>query len=285
MRCKMSIAILLTLGAFALPVSAAERVVPLPQAHAHNDYLHRRPLLDALDHGFSSVEADVFLVGNDLLVAHTQAELDPSRRLTSLYLDPLRRRIEGNEGSVYPGGPPFTLMIDVKSDAEATYARLHDVLADYAVILTSVEDGVVRFGPVTVVISGNRAPATLRDQAVRYAGLDGRLSDLGSDAPPHLMPMISDRWSSHFRWRGRGPMPDADREKLRAIVAQAHEQKRRVRFWATPESEAVWRELLGAGVDLINTDDLSRLRRFLLERQSTHSAAPQSYSGAGKSRR
>ena len=26
------------------------------QAHAHNDYLHERPLLDALDNGFGSVE-------------------------------------------------------------------------------------------------------------------------------------------------------------------------------------------------------------------------------------
>jgi hypothetical protein len=34
--------------------------VPLTRAHAHNDYLHARPLFDALDHGFCSVEADVW---------------------------------------------------------------------------------------------------------------------------------------------------------------------------------------------------------------------------------
>ena len=33
--------------------------VPLARAHAHNDYEHPRPLRDALDHGFTSVEADV----------------------------------------------------------------------------------------------------------------------------------------------------------------------------------------------------------------------------------
>ena len=27
--------------------------VPLVHVHAHNDYEHKRPLLDALDHGFS----------------------------------------------------------------------------------------------------------------------------------------------------------------------------------------------------------------------------------------
>ena len=35
---------------------------PLAQAHAHNDYEHTRPLHDALDHSFTSVEADVWLV-------------------------------------------------------------------------------------------------------------------------------------------------------------------------------------------------------------------------------
>ena len=42
----------------------------LPAAHAHNDYLHKRPLLDALAQGFCSVEADIFLVDGALLVAH-----------------------------------------------------------------------------------------------------------------------------------------------------------------------------------------------------------------------
>ena len=42
-------------------LNAEESSKPLGQAHAHNDYYHKRPLLDALSHGFCSVEADVFL--------------------------------------------------------------------------------------------------------------------------------------------------------------------------------------------------------------------------------
>ena len=45
-------------------------VEPLERAHAHNDYEHERPLLDALDHGFCSVEADIVLSEGELLVAH-----------------------------------------------------------------------------------------------------------------------------------------------------------------------------------------------------------------------
>src|SRR6478672_5812077 len=43
--------------------SDSTEVVPLANAHAHNDYEHARPLYDALDQGFTSVEADVYTVG------------------------------------------------------------------------------------------------------------------------------------------------------------------------------------------------------------------------------
>jgi len=61
-------------------------------------------------------------------------------------------------------------------------------------------------------------------------------------------------------------MPEAERMKLREHVAKAHRRGRLVRFWATQESPAVWRELLDAGVDLINTDKLAELQKFLLAR-------------------
>ena len=64
-------------------------VVPLAQAHAHNDYLHERPLLDALSHGFCSVEADIFLANDELQIGHFRFQLKQGRTLQKLYLDPL----------------------------------------------------------------------------------------------------------------------------------------------------------------------------------------------------
>src|SRR4051794_35634110 len=71
---------------------------PLKNAHAHNDYEHPRPLFDALDQGFTSVEADIFLVNGQLLVGHTAVDLKPGRTLEALYLDPLRARVRANGG-------------------------------------------------------------------------------------------------------------------------------------------------------------------------------------------
>lgn len=241
----------------------AADVQPLVRAHAHNDYHHERPLLDALSHGFCNVEADIFLVGDELQVGHDRRELKPGRTLQALYLEPLRERVARNGGRVYRDGPVFTLLIDFKTAGPATYAVLREVLADYADMLSSVEEGQFYERAINVVISGNRPFKDVEAESVRYAGLDGRLSNLDSDAAAHLLPMISDRWGTHFRWRGVGPIKPEERAKLREIVEKSHAAGRRVRFWATPEKVEVWEELLAAEVDLINTDDLAGLQRFL----------------------
>ncbi|AVZ77840.1 hypothetical protein SLUN_35830 [Streptomyces lunaelactis] len=270
-------------GAVAAPAyaQAAEkhggqtRPQPLRRAHAHNDYLHERPLHDALSHGFTSVEADIFLVNGELLVAHEPADLDPTRTLRSLYLDPLLARVKANHGSVYRGyRRPVQLLVDIKTDGVAAYLELDRQLRYYRRMLSSYAYGHVHLGAVTPVISGDRtARVPMEAQRVRYAFYDGRLDDLGTTAPASFVPLISSNWTQSFSWLGTGPFPAAEREKLRSIVAAAHDHGQRVRFWATPDvagpaRDAVWTELLAADVDHINTDDLAALERFLRARRA-----------------
>lgn len=238
-------------------------VVPLPNAHSHNDYLHKRPLLDALDHGFTSVEADIAPVNGDLLVGHEPSALKPERTLEALYLAPLAERVQKNNGQVYPDNKRFFLLLDFKGDPHDTYRLLQPLLDKYSHMLTVVQNGKLRQGAVTVVLTGNRPKLDDDDAAPRYTGLDGRLSDLDSKTPACLMPMISDAWSATFHWQGVGPNTASDRAKLRDAVKRAHAAGRVIRFWATPENEDVWREMRAAGVDLINTDQLDRLAAFL----------------------
>ena len=47
----------------------------LPNAYAHNDYWHKRPLLEALDNGFRYIKADVYLRNNELVVAPIEQHL------------------------------------------------------------------------------------------------------------------------------------------------------------------------------------------------------------------
>ena len=242
---------------------AADQVKPLSQAHAHNDYEHERPLLDALDNGFCSVEADIWLVDGELLVAHDRDKVKEGRTLQSLYLDPLQNRVKKNGGRVYRDGPQFTLLIDFKSAANSTYRVLRNVLKDYQHMLTRFEGGAIHEGAIVVIVSGNRPFELMRSESSRLAAIDGRLSDLKDLPPKHFMPLISDNWNNQFEWRGTGEMLEADLKKFCETVDLIQKHDRRVRFWASPDTPSSWSLQKEIGVDLINTDQLEELSKFL----------------------
>jgi hypothetical protein len=253
-------------AALVIPMCASAQLSPLEHAHAHNDYVHARPLLGALELGFNSIEADVYLVNGQLLVAHNRDSVDTQRTLEALYLAPLRAYVQQHGGRAYPGVQPLTLLIDVKSDSEATYASLDSLLRRYADLFTIFAGDVVIQGPVIAVISGERAIGAMRKARVRFAGVDGRLADLRQSLPATraLMPLVSDSWDHITKWKGDGVAPVTIRRDLERVVTLAHRQGKRIRFWGTPDNEAVWQLLLDARVDLIGADDLDALRTFLI---------------------
>lgn len=243
--------------------TVATEVVPLIHAHAHNDYQHPRPLLDALDHGFCSIEADVWLVKGKLLVAHDLDRTVPERTLETLYLNPLKQRVADHGGRVFPGGPTLTLLIDFKSDGETTYRALCETLSHYRDMLTRFESGETITNAVTVIISGNRPRETMEKESVRLAGYDGRIDDMRQPVSPHFMPLVSDDWNRWFRWRGEGPLGDEDKQRLDQLVQVAGHHGVRLRLWGTPDSKPSWIAQYKAKVDLINSDDLAGLGEFL----------------------
>lgn len=234
--------------------------------HAHNDYEHEGPLTEAVGHGFCSFEVDVFLVGTDLLVAHALTETDPSRTLQSLYLDPLRELSARGALPPGPAGGPVLLLVDVKSDAETTYAALDAVFQGYTDILTEFSGGTVSPGAVTAIISGNRAEATIAAQPVRYAAIDGRIgTSSGATAPEtpvDLVPLVSQNWNLLFEYDPTGPLVGDDKAKLDGFVSTAHAEGRMIRFWSTDDTPAHWDVLAAAGVDLINVDDLAAFEAY-----------------------
>lgn len=242
------------------------------KAHSHNDYVRNRPLFDALSFHFASVEADIHLVDGTLYVAHDNNEIDKDRTLQSLYFDPLQQRIENNGGYVYDNNTPLTLLVDLKTDAEPTYRALTDIMKKYEHLFTVYHEDKVIQGPVIVIISGNRPLEFMKTEKYRYAFYDGRLEDLDSDLSSSLMPLISDNWTKHFTWNGKGKISNEEQDKLEKIVHNAHKMGREVRFWQTDVDTVeyqinIWNEFLRVGVDFINTDKLTMLNEYLNEKK------------------
>ena len=240
----------------------------LPQGHAHNDYEHGRPLVDALDAGLSSVEADVWAVDGELLVAHARDEVDPSRTLTSLYLEPLAQHFAGHRYN--SSSPRLQLLVDIKSAPSETLPLLRAQLRDYAPMLTRYRGCTATPGPVSVVVSGSEVrPAAPAAEKVSYFGYDmqpERTRDTGLHEA--VTPLVSGQWDAFFTWDGHGSMPSGERARLEEMVRAAHVVGSAIRFYDTPDErgdarDALWRELVAADVDYISTDDLAGFDAFI----------------------
>jgi len=261
---KTTLFVLFLLG----PFKVCAQSIPLQHGFAHNDYFHPRPLLDALDNGFTYIEADVFLMDDELIVAHINPFFRGRKTLEALYLKPLAKRITQNNGQVFEGyNTPIVLMIDIKTDAEDTYERLRQLLKTYSFMLSRCNNSVVTGGPVTIILSGHKPYKIIKAEEDRLAFIDEDLQHTDGDTTAtNVYKLSSCKYSKLLRWSGQGEFPENEKNRLRAYVRMAHRFGKKVRLWASPEKAVVWEQLLNCGVDLINTDKLSELKEFLLAR-------------------
>ncbi len=249
-------------------ISQAQPV--LLNAHSHNDYTRKNPLFDALDNGFFSIEIDIFYENGAFIVAHTTAGIRKKNTLERLYLKHLHERVKSNNGKVYKDGPlEFEVMIDLKGhwDRQALDS-LNRLISRYRGIVTVFKNGMKSPGAIRLLLSGGGAKYLVATDNPRYFSVDGRLGDFESKLDSSIICRTSASYGSVFKWRGRGVMPENERLKLMELVRSAHANGRKIRFWASPDNEKIWAELLKAGVDWINVDKLGKFRQYLTIRKS-----------------
>lgn len=258
--------------------SQGDNVIPIP-CHSHNDYQRPRPLYDALRWGCTSVEADVWLLEDELLVGHDASTIRSDLTLRKMYLEPLEQLLdERNRPSalsddsifgVFKARPSETLvlLIDFKQSSKEAFDVVYQQLGklrskDYLSYWNGY-DLVSR--PVTVVLSGE---APFR----KIAEATGR-RDVFYDAPLDVLEVSSNTFnvtnayyaSTNFRtsvgqvWLGH-LLPGQMRE-IRGRIQTAHALGLKARYWSTPAwpvslRNHVWHVLMKEGADVLNVDDL-----------------------------
>jgi len=246
-----------------LAAPACAQHFPHVQAHAHNDYEHSRPLLDALDNGFVSIEADVHLVDNLILVSHDRPT-DKHRTLEKLYLRPLDSIARKNNAWVYAKyRQPMILMIDIKTPAAETFDALKVCLLKYKDLLSTPSHD----GPVKVVISGNRSLRSIQSDTDHLTSIDGRPEDLGHKFSAAEMPVVSESYQKVTGEKSSFMPSKESLSRINDLAARVHAEGKKLRLWAIPDNEKAWQALLDAGVDIINTDKLQELHTYLTTKQ------------------
>ena len=232
--------------------------------HSHNDYLRKRPLYDALNLGFLSVEADIFFAKGNFSVAHTAFGRRKKQNLRKMYLEPLKARVDSCEGRVFCDClQVFELMLDLKGKWDADRLKeLNASLAQFEGLFERVENNRVLPGPLRIVLSGAARMQWADTSDVRRYFFDGGMGSVASKIESTLLARNSTKYSSFFTWDGKDEMPPDERKALEDLLYTATLNNRKIRFWKMPENERIWREFLDAGVRWMNVDNLERFARF-----------------------
>ena len=225
-------------------------------AHSHNDYQNPVPFWAAYNAGFGSIEADIFLTEDQLLVAHEEKELVNKRSLEDLYLRPLQACIEKNNGFVYSDtSRQLQLLIDIKTDSIATLNKLITVLQNYPALINNTS--------LKFVITGGRPPADSFPSYPSYILFDGNVGTEYSKAALDKIAMLSSSFRNYSKWNGTGKISKKDKAVLEAKIRRAHAMHKPVRFWEAPDVRNAWYKLMRFKTDFINTDHINTLASFL----------------------
>lgn len=233
-------------------------------AHSHNDYNNTNPFFGAYAESFGSIEADIFLHHDSLIVGHNWADTQYHRTLENMYLAPLQQRVALNNGNPYKDrSRRLQLMIDLKTEGTPTLRKLVEVLGHYPALIHSKN--------IQFVMSGNRPADSLFAAYPPYIWFDGVLSKQYSPAALSKIVMLSDDLKDYTHWNGMTPLADSDYRRLESMVQYAHRLQKKIRFWDAPDSTNAWNELMRLHVDYINTDHIPELASFLQRSGDRHS--------------
>jgi alkaline phosphatase len=241
---------------FAVNSSIAQQQYTSSSIFAHNDYAKPVPLQTAYNLQVGFIEADVFLRGEELLVAHTRFQLDKTKTLDKLYLEPLSTLIAANQGFIYPDqGKSVTLMIDLKTDGVETINLLIIKLKKYPLLLSCKT--------FQVTISGNVPDPAHWKNYPDFIHFDGRPTIVYTPDQLARVSLISDSFKNYSHWNGKGDLESDDLKKITKIIQHVHSKGKQIRFWAIPDFTDAWMKWMELQVDILNTDHVPELSSFL----------------------
>lgn len=256
----------------AVPAGRPHGPRPLAHAHAHNDYLHPRPSTTRSRTGSP--------VSRRTSSSSTANCSSPTRRPASIPPAPSPR---STSTRCWPGSGRTTARCTPDTAPAATADRHQDQRRRH---LPRTRRGAPALPADPHPLQPRQGPHRCGDARhlgrPRRSHTDGgtehalRLLRRPARRPGHrgprlLHPAHQQQLDPELQLAGHRPLPRRRTGQAAHLVSAARASGQRVRFWATPdvagpERDAVWTELLAAGVDHLNSDDLAGLEAFLRHR-------------------
>lgn len=212
------------------------------KVHSHNDYEQKVPFWYALGSGANSIEADVFLVKNQLYVSHEEKNIQKEKTFENLYLEPINKALELD--MIHQES--IQILVDIKTDAKTTLAEIVKTIQKYPKITSQ--------NKVKFVISGHQPKPEDYNSYPDFILFDyQKLDDLTPNQWKKVA-LLSLNFKQYSVWNGKGGLTEIDLPKVTEVIKKAKSFGKPFRFWAIPDGKSSWEFFAHNGVDFINTD-------------------------------
>lgn len=220
--------------------------------HAHNDYEHNIPFVQAYQLGFGSIEADVILEKDTLYVGHQHSDLYTRPLYFERdYVLPLSRALQQQKDS----SRTVILLIDLKTEAVTTLNKVISIIERYSQLTVS--------SSVQFVITGNQPAPSAFEQYPSFIFFDGNINNPEHLRYPDRIALFSDNFKNYSDWKGKGRIRPGEKQALNAVIEKAHAFHKRIRFWGCPDNAHTWSTFMKMQIDYINTDQVEKFARFI----------------------
>ena len=231
----------------------------MQNAHAHNDYLHEKPFEEAYSLNYGMIEADIFRLNDELVVAHERKSIKPENTLLKLYINPILAKIKANNGMAYPNEKKLRLLIDIKEDGDKVLRLLETQLKPNRRYFDLKHNK----NAVQLIISGDMPKSENFKNYDSIFYFDGRKQAIYSPKNYEKIALVSTSILDFVKWNKEGIYSQNETSKLRSFVDSVHHTGKMVRFWATPNTITSFKTMKDLGVDFMGSDDLKLLSSFL----------------------
>lgn len=260
-RNNLILILLLILGYSFNILNSDETTIKLA-GHSHNDYYQERPLFSALDNYMKGIEIDVFYENDTFFVAHSKDEINQNNTIENLYLNPLTKIVNQNNGYIYPNQTSvFYIFIDIKENGKVVIPKLNQKILSFYKKIKELEKFkfLVRF----VVTGDNDYQSVINTKGV--LSIDGNPNDIlrESENNNDIMPIISDNIANWIKAKNINEVSKAEIENLKQFIKKVHNSGKLVRFWGYKDEVKIWELMTSLNVDLINNDNPKQFRNYI----------------------
>ncbi len=229
------------------------------------NFTNQSELWESIGNGIFNFQADVMYIYGKTYVTPIMPDTENHKlpTLTEVYLYPLYNQFKKNNGEIIPGysGDVF-LILNFTAQPIQIYKNLATEMRPFSDMLTFKMDGTQHQGKLRILIKDKNQLEKINSVKLSFLGLVGNRNDIDKKIDSDKMPLIEVNFDEITKWKGTGNIPFEDFTAIKALVAQVHDQNKKICIYNCPSYKTIADMIKSTKADFMITAEATRMAEF-----------------------